>query len=223
MVAAPHVERLPWWLVGLVVTLAAWRVYLGHASLPLPGRWLLILVVIGATAGRLFQLPHHLRPRRRRGAAGGDARAEAAGDADAARRDAAHLPRLLPRHHEFPVLADHPDRALHARLHLGDHRHHGRAALRAPRAAAPPRSLRTAGILLAQSTPLMLVLFLLFPRVTGPLWGLPQDAQAGATGLSDTMTPGQPQQPDPVGRGGVSREVRRATSRCPSSSTGAAR
>ncbi len=35
---------------------------------------------------------------------------------------------------------------------------------------------RSAGILLAQSTPLMLVLFLLFPRVTGPLWGLPQDA-----------------------------------------------
>jgi transglutaminase-like putative cysteine protease len=36
----------------------------------------------------------------------------------------------------------------------------------------------------------MLVLFLFFPRVTGPLWGLPQDAYAGATGLSDTMTPG---------------------------------
>ena len=35
-----------------------------------------------------------------------------------------------------------------------------------------------------------LVLFLLFPRVHGPLWGLPQDAYAGMTGLSDTMTPG---------------------------------
>src|SRR5262245_33326729 len=54
MVAAPHVERLPWWLTGLIVTLSAWRVYLGHASLPLPGRWLLILVVIGATAGVYF-------------------------------------------------------------------------------------------------------------------------------------------------------------------------
>jgi transglutaminase-like putative cysteine protease len=49
---------------------------------------------------------------------------------------------------------------------------------------------RAAGILLAQSIPLMLVLFLLFPRVTGPLWGLPQDAYGGATGLSETMTPG---------------------------------
>src|SRR4029434_10021485 len=54
LVAAPHIERLPWWLTGLVVTLSAWRVYLGHASLPLPGRWLLILVVIGATAGVYF-------------------------------------------------------------------------------------------------------------------------------------------------------------------------
>jgi transglutaminase-like putative cysteine protease len=49
---------------------------------------------------------------------------------------------------------------------------------------------RAAGVLLAQSTPLMLVLFLLFPRVTGPLWGLPQDAYGGATGLSETMAPG---------------------------------
>jgi len=45
-------------------------------------------------------------------------------------------------------------------------------------------------VLLAQSVPLMLVLFLLFPRVPGPLWGLPRDAFAGVSGLSDTMTPG---------------------------------
>jgi transglutaminase-like putative cysteine protease len=36
----------------------------------------------------------------------------------------------------------------------------------------------------------MLVLFLLFPRVSGPLWGLPQDAYSGVSGLSDTMSPG---------------------------------
>src|SRR6185436_13097958 len=30
----------------------------------------------------------------------------------------------------------------------------------------------------------------LFPRVQGPLWGLPQDAYAGMTGLSDSMAPG---------------------------------
>jgi len=36
----------------------------------------------------------------------------------------------------------------------------------------------------------MLVLYLLFPRVAGPLWGLPQDAHSGRSGLSDQMTPG---------------------------------
>ena len=47
-----------------------------------------------------------------------------------------------------------------------------------------------AGMLLAQAVPLMLVFFILFPRVQGPLWALPQDARAGISGLSDTMTPG---------------------------------
>ncbi len=50
--------------------------------------------------------------------------------------------------------------------------------------------LRLAAVLLAQALPIMLVLFVFFPRVAGPLWGLPKDAYAGMTGLSDSMTPG---------------------------------
>lgn len=50
--------------------------------------------------------------------------------------------------------------------------------------------LRLAGVLLAQAMPLMLVLFVFFPRIAGPGWGLPEDSQAGVTGLSDSMTPG---------------------------------
>ena len=50
--------------------------------------------------------------------------------------------------------------------------------------------LRTAGTLLLQGIPLMVMLFLLFPRVQGPLWGMPADAFGGRTGLTDTMTPG---------------------------------
>ena len=49
--------------------------------------------------------------------------------------------------------------------------------------------LRLAGSLLVQAVPLMLVLFVLFPRVP-PLWSLPKDAHAGMTGLSDSMSPG---------------------------------
>ena len=45
-------------------------------------------------------------------------------------------------------------------------------------------------LLMLQSIPLLLVLFILFPRVQGPLWGLPEDAYTGITGIDDQMTPG---------------------------------
>lgn len=44
--------------------------------------------------------------------------------------------------------------------------------------------------LLLQSLPILLVLFVLFPRINGPLWGLPKDAYTSVTGISDEMTPG---------------------------------
>ena len=54
----------------------------------------------------------------------------------------------------------------------------------------PRTILLQAGRLLLQALPLMLLLYLLFPRVSGPLWGLPADAHAGRTGLSNSMSPG---------------------------------
>src|SRR5712692_8051903 len=60
--------------------------------------------------------------------------------------------------------------------------------------SAPRRAivddLKTAGRMLAQAGPVMLLLFFLFPRVQGPLWGMPQDAYSSVTGLSETMSPG---------------------------------
>ncbi|MGC3964418.1 MAG: DUF3488 and transglutaminase-like domain-containing protein [Rhodocyclaceae bacterium] len=52
------------------------------------------------------------------------------------------------------------------------------------------QSARQALSLCGQGVPLMIVLFVLFPRVSGPLWGLPLDAFGGMTGLSDRMAPG---------------------------------
>lgn len=49
---------------------------------------------------------------------------------------------------------------------------------------------RTSGILLAQAIPVMLLMFVLFPRVQGPLWGLPQIQHSARSGLSETMSPG---------------------------------
>jgi transglutaminase-like putative cysteine protease len=41
------------------------------------------------------------------------------------------------------------------------------------------------------SIPLMLILFVLVPRVPGPLWGLTSEQRGGITGLSDHMSPGK--------------------------------
>ncbi len=51
--------------------------------------------------------------------------------------------------------------------------------------------LRLAVRLLLPALPLTLVLFVLFPRVPGPLWGMPEDVAGATTGLSEQMSPGQ--------------------------------
>jgi transglutaminase-like putative cysteine protease len=58
--------------------------------------------------------------------------------------------------------------------------------------AVPPlrQRLKLGALIFGLAIPLTLVLFILFPRIQGPLWGLPSDANAGRTGLSDTMAPG---------------------------------
>ena len=43
---------------------------------------------------------------------------------------------------------------------------------------------------IAWAIPFMLILFLLFPRLPGPLWGLPDDAHSARTGVPDELTPG---------------------------------
>jgi len=55
----------------------------------------------------------------------------------------------------------------------------------------PPLSqaARTAGWMALLGAPIMVVLFMLFPRMA-PLWGTPNDAMAGRTGLSNTMRVG---------------------------------
>ncbi|MEP6549423.1 MAG: DUF3488 and transglutaminase-like domain-containing protein [Gammaproteobacteria bacterium] len=52
------------------------------------------------------------------------------------------------------------------------------------------RGLRYSGRILVQALPLALALWLLFPRLAGPLWHLPDDGNAATTGLSDTLSPG---------------------------------
>lgn len=50
--------------------------------------------------------------------------------------------------------------------------------------------LKMAAVLVAQAMPIMVVLFIFFPRIAGPLWVLPDDPKAAKTGLSDVIEPG---------------------------------
>ncbi|MDB5952085.1 MAG: transglutaminase [Massilia sp.] len=58
--------------------------------------------------------------------------------------------------------------------------------------AAPPlrRRLWLGARVVLLAAPLALLLFFVFPRLQGPLWGMPGDARAGRTGLSNSMAPG---------------------------------
>jgi transglutaminase-like putative cysteine protease len=54
--------------------------------------------------------------------------------------------------------------------------------------ASTRERLKTSTLLLVQGFPFMVMLFLLFPRIS-PLWGIPNDTTA-TTGLSESMSPG---------------------------------
>jgi len=184
---APHVQHAPTWL-GLATGAAlGWRALLWWLRRPLPTRWLLTLLVLAGTIG-VFATYRQLF-----GKDPGVAllimflalkllELRSVRDALAA----VFLCYFLLLTHflndqEIEVAAI----TLAALLVIT-------AALASlNRAAGKPGSqLRLAAAMLAQATPFMLILFLLFPRVQGPLWGLPVDAYSGLTGLSETMSPG---------------------------------
>ncbi len=54
----------------------------------------------------------------------------------------------------------------------------------------PLLSLRQSGVIVIQALPLAAVLFLLFPRLSSPLWSIDVGVRVGVTGLSDHMEPG---------------------------------
>jgi transglutaminase-like putative cysteine protease len=189
MVTVPHTPYLPWWTIALVSALIAWRAYLGYEHLGMPNRWLLILIAVGATLGVFISY---------RTIFGRDAGITLLVIMLGLKfletrtlRDAVLLIFLG----YFLVITNFlRDQTIPTAVYMLACTLVITAtmiSLNYARAEPPFRAqLRQAGVLLAQSVPLMLVLFLLFPRVQGPLWGMPQDAFSGVSGLSDTMSPG---------------------------------
>jgi transglutaminase-like putative cysteine protease len=185
---APHALHQPAWLSALAGVLLLWAGRLWWKDERLPGRWLLMALVGAGCAGILLEF-----------------RTLFGRDAGVAmlvmfmsmkllelrsRRDAMVVVTLgyfLLLTHYFYSQSIPTGLWLLACLWLITAtlvRLHGGPA------TTPRTALRQAALLGLQALPFMLVLYVLFPRISGPLWGLPTDAHAGKTGLSDTMSPG---------------------------------
>ncbi|MDX1633145.1 MAG: DUF3488 and transglutaminase-like domain-containing protein [Marinobacter sp.] len=66
----------------------------------------------------------------------------------------------------------------------------GLQVLNAPQLRSPGLSgLRRLGLMLVKTLPIVVLLFVFFPRM-GPLWSVPLVSGQGQTGISDTMSPG---------------------------------
>ena len=187
LVIAPHTLRAPWWLTLLTLCLYGWRLYFTLHRAPLPSRWL----VLGVAAVALLAMWVEFRTLfgRQPGILllvvfSGLKLLETRTHRDAA--VAAFLAYFLVITNFLYTQSILTAILMTLALLTTTTTLVGLAApQREPRA-----NLRTSAVLLAQAVPAALVLFLLFPRVQGPLWGLPQDAYAGMTGLSETMSPG---------------------------------
>ena len=189
LVTAPHVERLPWWVTLLVGVLLGWRAYITRHGLALPPKWLLLVIAAGSVGGIFIQYGRLLG--RDPGVTLLVVMLTLKLLEMAALRDAMVLVFLC----YFLVITNFLySQSIPTALYLlltvwvitasliGFQFRERQPGFRT--------QFRSAAMMLAQSVPLMLVLFVLFPRVPGPLWGMPQDVLSGATGLSDEMSPG---------------------------------
>jgi transglutaminase-like putative cysteine protease len=189
LVAAPHAARLPLWLSALVGALCVWRVYLARARLALPARWLLIAIVT-ASAAAIF-----LHYRTLFGRDAGVALLVLMISLKLLETRTQRDGMILAFISYFLVITNFfYAQSIPAALYLLACIWLITAAMISLQHTSEPAGyrgpLRTSAVMLAQSVPLMVVFFILFPRVQGPLWGMPSDAFAGVSGLSDTMSPG---------------------------------
>ncbi len=185
--SAPLVQQVPLWLVLATACTFTWRAALTWKHWRLPPRWLLIVLVFAGTVGVFLQYRTIL------GRTPGTAMlvvflALKLLELRAA-RDAVATALLC----YFLVLGQFLfTQTIPTALLAGLTVLVTTAALLAASddRPQPQEQLRRAALLLAQAMPFMLLLFLLFPRVQGPLWGIPQDRFSAVSGVSDTMAPG---------------------------------
>jgi transglutaminase-like putative cysteine protease len=186
LISVPHAAHLPLWVSSQCAVLLFWRAYLAYFNRALPPRWLLLTIITASVGGILITF--HTLFGREVGvtllillAALKLLEVRSARDATIVIYLACFViitgffysQSLLTALLMFVTLLVVVTTWVH---------------LQCASLALRPR-LQIGGMLLLQAIPLTLVLFVLFPRVQGPLWGLPQDAYA-TSGLDDKMSPG---------------------------------
>lgn len=187
-VVMPQVGNLPWWCSGLAAGVLLWRGRLAWTSRPLPGRWWiagLLVVTIGATL-----LTHRTLMGRDAGVTMIVVLFALKTLELRARRDAFVIfflgfftmltnfffsQSLLTAAAMLVALLGLLTALVNAHMPVGK----------------PPlmQAARTAGGMALVGAPIMVVLFLLFPRLA-PLWGIPSDGLTGRSGLSSSMQVG---------------------------------
>ena len=185
--AAPHTEHLPLWLSAIAGLALALRAWLWQKNRRLPSRWLLALIVAASTAG--VYLEYRTLFGRDAGVAMLTLFMALKPMEMTRRRDAIVVVMLgffLLLTHYFYSQSIPTGLWLIAAATLET-----ATLIRIFGGPQPPMLIaRYAAQLLLQALPFMLVLFLLFPRISGPLWGLPQDAHSSRSGLPETISPG---------------------------------
>jgi transglutaminase-like putative cysteine protease len=190
VVALPHMDELPWWAIGVLCALWGWRVWLTVAQKPLPGRAWLWPLLFGA--GGAVWLQH------------GTIFGRDAGVLMLLLLMALKLLEMRAKRDVFVVIflcffilltlflfsqaLGTAFITLIAVLLL----FFVLTSVNLIDTDLPARAkLALVGLVMLKAVPLTIVLFLLFPRLSGPLWGLPGGGGDSArTGLSNSMAPG---------------------------------
>ena len=187
-VLLPQVERLPWWCSLMALCVLVWRGVLAWGGRALPSRWWLLGLLMLAMAGTWSS--YHTLFGRDAGVTFIAVLLALKTLEMRAQRDAFVIfflgffamlsnfffSQSLPTAAAMVVALWGLLTAL-----VSSHMPVGRPPL--------SRAARTAGWLMLAGAPVMLALFLLFPRIA-PLWGLPADAMSGRSGLSGQMQVG---------------------------------
>lgn len=188
VVVAPHIERLPVWILVTWVFCVVWRVLIYRGRLFYPGKLIKIMLVFISCLGIIREYGNivGLEPA-------------------VAVLITAYLLKLLEMrtkrdivlviHLSYFVTVTHLmfSQGIPAALYMGLCIALVSAALIALHQSAETNQflqpIRIAAIMVLQALPLMLLMFLVFPRIE-PFWSVPLPSHQAKTGMGDSMSPG---------------------------------